>query len=331
MALYSSFLYGSSVVYGATSTITSLSVDTGPSTGQTAITLLGAYLSWEGDDDTFIGAILDVLKFTDISSGPGAITTNAPNLSLSTGATPGSVAGIETAHPFGDISYEIKAIIPRITQYPDAATNLISMQLYVDASNYCTIGVNVGITSGTMTLDTEVVVAGVTVDSSSTAWTTGVSTFKILRWGNVVQFFANGSIIDSTKLFVTTASTFRYFNKNLTSTYDTLCTVEYVKQRTFVAFDNQIQDEVTVVSPYRIRFSTPASVDTRGVSAAYAGLVDLSVCSQSVTTRSNFFEYYYDSVLTLAVSEQFGTTLSIVDDSTLRTPSGVVKGLGGGR
>jgi hypothetical protein len=328
---YSTFLYGSGVLYGFTPVIDYLYADEGPSSGGTAYYIMGENLRYTGDDDVFDAGVLSPILWTDLSAGSGVVTTNAPHLLLSTGTTTGSVAGIGSLHQYLNHQWQVRVSIPRLTVYPDSTVVLFSQQMYVDASNYCLVSVNQGTTSGTTTVSFSVIVGGVLVDDFSQDWTFGVSTFRLLRWKNEVYFFANGSLVFKSTRFITDPVSYRYFNDNLASSFDALCTVEAVNMKTFVAFDDQLDTEVVMVSDYRIRGFTPPSADIRGVPASYAGFVDVSVACQQTATRADFFEYYYENSLTLAKSNQFGLKLSIIDDVTVRTPNGIEKGLGGGR
>ena len=76
---------------------------------------------------------------------------------------------------------------------------------------------------------------------------------------------------------------------------------------------------------------TPPSIDVSGNEAAYKGLVDVSVVSNTTVTLSDAYEYYYPDRLTLLDNAQYGVKLSKVDDLTVRTPKLYTVGLGGGK
>jgi hypothetical protein len=72
-------------------------------------------------------------------------------------------------------------------------------------------------------------------------------------------------------------------------------------------------------------------LDRKGQSAAFAGIVDVSVVSDVTTTKRSAYEYYYLDSLTLLNESQFGMKVSAIDDLTIRTPATDSRGLGGGK
>ena len=337
MGKYSEFLYESSYVaggdvYGYSSLISSISPDSGPSTGSQSFVITGEGLSYEGYDDDWSNSSLDVTKWSDISSGTGSITVASPNLMLSTGSTASSVSGVESIATFSNIQFESKVSIPAVSNYPASSVELYSFDLYIDSSNYARISVIQGISAGTTELECSVVVSGKTVDTWTVDWTTGVSVFRILRFGTSVYFYANGVLVFRSSRFVNTAANIRYYSDNNSATYDVYGTiVVHSLLKTFVAFDNQIVFDPVVVSAYRLRGQTPPSLDAKDQSSAYSGFVDISVVSSNTTTQSNFYEYYFEDNLVVLNSAQFNVKMNIIDDTTVRTPANEEKGLGGGK
>lgn len=337
MGLYSDFLYAGTYaaggdVYGFDTVLSAISVDSGPSTGGQRFVLTGESFGYSGYDDTWENSTLDAAKWSDISSGSGSISVASPNLLLNTGATSGSVAGVSSVSAVSNFQIETRVSIPAITTYPASSVSLFTYELYVDASNYCSFSVTQGTSRGTTALTASVVVGGRVVDTWSTSWTTGVSVFRILRFGSSVYFYANGTLFFSSKRFVTTGATVRYYASNDAATYSVAgVNVLHSLLKTFVAFGDQVVFDPVVVSSYRLRGLTPPSIDDRDQLAAYSGYVDVSVVSGGTVTRSNFYEYYFEDNLVVLNSPQFNVKMTIPDDTTVRTPVLESQGLGGGK
>jgi len=326
---YSRFIYQTSVLYGYSLTFGGVSPDTGPSTGGVAFTCTGLGFDYQAFSDTFTGVILDLAKWTDISSGTGTITTGASNLQLSTGATSSSVAGISMNSTFYETQYEAKVNIPSVTAYPTSEVSLFTIQYYIDASNYGDMSVLLA-TDGSVTLECNVYKGAVLVSTYSEDWTLGVSTFKILAWRNNLYFYANGSLFFRSQHFTTaTVGYYNFFVENKSASYNVYNTVvEYIINRPFVVFgDTQVVPDVILVSDTRIRGLTPPSIDTYGTEAAYAGLVDVNVCINNVETQANAYEYYYLKKLVVLQENQFDILLSDITEDTVRTPELVTRGL----
>ena len=333
---YYTFLYGSGVLYGSDAIFSSLSPETGPSTGGGQFILLGANLEYTGSDDDFSGLGPLAAAWTDITSGVGATIAFGgpldPNIKLTTGTPAGNVAGIESVAIFGDTQFETRVRIGALTSYPDVKANLYTMQLYIDANNHAEIAVNVY-------ADHEVQLECTLTKGGAEAayyqdvnWTTGLSTFKILRWGSTVYFYANGSLVFRSPQFVSTVAHYRFFNTNLSDTYSVVDTLLMsATNKTFAVFEDVPVHDTIVVGDSRIRGIIPPSVDSRGADAAYAGLVDVSVVAGTVATSTDAYDYYYVNSLTLLDSSQHGVKLSKRDDATVRTPDLENIGLGGGK
>jgi hypothetical protein len=324
---YTTFKYASGVLYGAELTLGTMSVDTGPSTGGTKFTLMGSNLTNTVYDDVFTGTSLDLVKWSDLSSGSGSVSTGSDHLELSTGTTTGSVAGIRSVQTFESCQFETKVTVPKLTIYPDAEVVLIAYRIYIDSSNYAEMKLVQPAESGTPELIVNAVISGTSVDNFSTSWTTGVSTLKILRWKNYAYFYANGTLLFKTSRFLDSSAVLDLYVDNQTSTYNTVGGSEYIKLKTYMAFDDQIVDDITVISAFRLRGTTPPSINSKEVLGAYKGYVDVSVVTDTVYTRSNFFEYYFDNVLIVNKNDQFDVQLSVIGDSIVRTPVDSVKGL----
>lgn len=332
MSKYATFVYGDGTLYGSAVSWDVISPDTGPSTGNIAFTITGLGFESLAYDDTFEGATLDTLKWLDISSGTGSVATGSSHLEMDTGATTGAVAGVESLTSYLDIQQEFKVYIPKATVVPASTVNACTVSLYVDSNNYAEISVDHGTTVDSLTLTCNVYVGGTLVDYLIPIdWTTGSSVFKILRWGTDVYFYANGSLLFKSTRFVTTTAKIRAFTTNNAANYTVLSTVEYIKHRTFVTFGNQVVHAPVIVSDSRLRGITPPSLNDKDREAAYAGLEDVSVIGANTLTRSNYYTYYFEDVLVLLDNQQGGVKVSVINDSTVRTPRLSNRGLGEGR
>ncbi|MDC1299967.1 hypothetical protein N8Z24_00510 [bacterium] len=330
---YSRFKYSDGVLYGYGLNLTSIAPDSGPSTGGDEFVCVGTGFEYTTFDDTFTGVTLDLVKWTDISSGTGSVTTGSSNLQLSTGATASSMAGILMNNTFYETQYEIKVNIPTPTANPTSAVSLINFEHYVDANNYGRMYVSLS-AAGAITLDCLVHKGGVDVDSYSESWTVGVSTFKVLVWREYLYFYANGALFFKTKHFDNGAlGSFRVYAYNDSASYNVYNTVvEYIINRPFVVFgDTQVVNDAIFVSNTRIRGITPPSTDDFGTEAAYAGLVDINVVINDVQTLPSAYEYVYLKKLVLISEDQFDLTFSDITEDTVRTPELSTKGLGGGK
>jgi hypothetical protein len=328
---YSLFKYGTGVLYGVVTSITSVSPDTGPSVGGNEFVMEGIGFDPRHWDDQFTAAVLDPVKWTDISAGTGTATVASPNLTLSTGAVAGGIAGVESVSNWVDVQGEIRCTIPRYVLYPTSTVNVLSLQLYVNATNYCQISITLGANSSAINLLCEVWRNGVVVSSYTAPWTVGTSMFKILRWETDVYFIVNGTVVLLSHDFVVTPATFRIYGNNNAAAYDAFNTmVEWFYYRPFAVFENQPVHDTVIVSDYRLRGNAPPSVDNLRQSAAYAGLVDTSVVGNGLDTNTDSYLYYYVDGLTVIDNVQQATKLSLIDDAQVVTPAGYTKGLGGG-
>jgi hypothetical protein len=328
---YSLFKYGTGVLYGVASSITSVSPDTGPSIGGNEFVMEGIGFDPRHWDDQFTAAVLDPVKWVDISAGTGVVTTALPNLMMSTGFAPGSVAGIESVANWVDVQGEIRCTIPRYVLYPTSTVNVLSLQLYVNATNYCQISITLGANSSAINLLCEVWRNGVVVDTYTAPWTVGTSMFKILRWKTDVYFIVNGTVVLHSHNFVNTPATFRIYGNNNAAAYDAFNTmVEWFYYRPFAVFENEPVHDTVIVSDYRLRGNAPPSIDNLRQSAAYAGLVDTSVVANGMFTLNDSYLYYYVDGLTVIDNVQQETKLSLINDAQVVTPAGYTKGLGGG-
>ncbi len=328
---YSTFVYGTGVVYGATVDFTEVLPATGPSTGGTSFVIRGEGFDYTDFDDDFTAGALDGAKWTDISAGTGSVATGADHLQLTTGSTSSSVAGIEMKTTFANTQYECKVNIPTPLSNPVSSVVLFGVFLLSSAIDGIRVAVLMDST-GAITLNMLVAVAGSVAETYSIDWTTGVSVFKILNWLDDTYVYANGSLVFTTKKVPRALDYWTFFSSNEAAAFNIQnVIVEYVKCAPFVMFDNQPVHDATVVGDYRIRGVTPASVDVSGNLEAYKGLVDVSVVAGSTYTDIDAFTYYYLDELTALDESSIDTKISLIGDSTIKTPSNEVKGLGGGK
>ena len=304
----------------------------GSSLGGNAYLITGSGFVSEAYNDEFDGAVLDALLWSDISTGSGSITTDYPHLYLDTSSTNTSLAGIESANTFTDVQFEIKSYLYALSSYPSVDINALSFMLYVDASNFARIKVNIAAYTAEVTLVCDIYVGGALISSYSEDWTLGYSTFKIARSGSTIYFSANGDLFYSSRDFIASAATFRILNDNSTIDYQAKALVDYFTERTFVKFDDQCDLNTIVVSDTRIRGIVPASLDDKEQVGGFAGTVDVDVTNAVGTSTSNdAYEYIYDNMLKLVNSSQSSFVLSLIGDEQIKTPSGSSRSLGGGR
>lgn len=329
MAKYKTFLYSSSVLYGATIHMSSIYPDSGPSIGGNDFIITGSGFNPLIWDDEFTGVVLDVAKWVDISSGSGSIATGSSHLQLSTGVTGGSVAGVETVNTFTNFQFEVRTLIPNITNYPDTTVVLLDYRMYVDANNYASIRLDLD-SDGDMTLYCETYVGGTRMNNYySSSWTRGLSVFKILRYGDSVYFIVNGSVVHKNVGVSTSLATIRMFSYNDAATYDVYnIIVEQFKYRSFVVFDDQPVHNTITVSDYRVRGLVCPSMDNKDRSAAHAGLVDVVIIGINKWTENDAYEYYFEDSLRVINSEQSDVKLSFINDDQIKTKTGVKKGIG---
>ncbi len=328
---YSLFKYGTGVLYGVATSITSVSPDTGPSIGGNAFVMEGIGFDPRHWDDLFTAAVLDPVKWVDTSLGMGTVTVNSPNLTLSSGVAPGSGGSIRSVASWTNVQGEIRCTVPRYVAYPPSTVICVALQLIVNANNYCVIAITCGTDSSQINLVCDVFLNGAVKETYTIPWTSGTSMLKILRWGTDVRFIANGNVVFLTHDFLATTAKFKIFNYNMAAAYDVAGTmVEWFYYRPFAVFENQPVHDTIVVSDYRLRGTAPPSIDNLRQSAAYAGLVDTSVVGNGLFTVADSYLYYYVDGLTVIDNVQQETRLSFIDDAQVVTPSGYTKGLGGG-
>lgn len=300
----------------------------GPSTGGNTFIIEGSGFETAQWSSLFEDLILDPVKFADISAGGGTATPGVPNLVLSSGAVAGGSGAIESLASWTNAQSEIFAYLPPIRIYPASEVDLCVLTLYIDATNYATFGIYVGTSSSTLVLRATTVRSGVTLSEFETDWTIGASYLKILRWGSMLQFIANGEIVHTEEKFVNTAATFRVHAANNAATYTSSCRVKGFYWRPYAVFDDRPVHSTTVVSSGRLRGTVPPSWDDKSTEAAYAGLVDVSVVGLGTTTSASAYEYYYVDQFTVINSGQSQTKVSFLSDPMLKTPSTSLRGLG---
>jgi len=333
MAKYSTFLYGTGVLYGFSTTVDSISPPEGPSIGGNGFILKGSGFDPRQWDDEFTNIVLDAVKWTDISSGSGAVSTGTFHLQLATGLTVGSVAGIESKALFNDTQGEIKLIINPINVLPLGIVNLLNFELWVDANNYASLSITMDTVADSINISCKVYVGGFISDQNVIIpWTRGTSVIKILRKDSTVYFIANGMVIFKSVRFTNLPAIFRFYSTNNAEPYDVnQLIVEWFYFRPVVSFGDQVVHETIVVSDNRARGVVPPSIDDKQQEAAYAGLVDVSMIGVGTYTLVNAYRYYYLDGLKVINNIQFDTTLAIINDDQVLTPTGYNKGLGEGK
>jgi len=324
---FSLFKYGTGILYGPSLSFTDVLPISGPSIGGTPFVVLGSAFEYTTFDDDFQGAILDPGKWSDISLGGGSATVGSALLHLSSGVVAGDIGAVIMNSGFDHIQYEVKLNIPIITVYPPILVSLFKISFYADPNNYSNISIDLA-ADGSVTLSCVVYKGGILVGSYSCAWTLGVSTIKLLRWRSVIQFYANGFLIYECKQANILTSFFIFGVDNLADNYAIFDTkIDYIINRPYVVFGEQIVHDVITVSELRLRGVTPPSIDSRDLEAAYAGDVHVHVVTNAVQTKPSAFEYYFLPGLTLVDDKQFGYKVSDISDTTVRTPSLVNRGL----
>lgn len=334
MAKFFTFKYGTGVLYGTSSIIDSVSPPDGPSIGGQNFIILGSGFDPRQWDDFFIGLVLDATKWNDISVGSGSISTGSSHLIINTGSIAGSIAGVSSKNLFSDAQSEIRVLIPPIDKFPLNNVSFLDYDMWVDANNYARMSVVLNSVTKELELQFEVCVGGSVVDfiKKPIPWTVGLSTFKILRKGSTVYFIANGKVMFVSYRFINIPAIYRFYSNNRLESYEiNNVIIELFYYRTYVSFDEQIVHDTIVVSDNRIRGITPPSVDSRRRSAAYAGLVDITVVGGGTYTKFDSYEYYYVDRLKIVNNEQDDMLVSIINDNQILTPEGFDKGLGGGK
>ena len=331
MAKFSTFLYHTGVLYGETMALDSISPATGPSTGGTPFILSGVAFEFTTFDDYFIGGSLDPVKWVNACTGTGALATGATHLVLSTGFSAGSISGVQMDNTSRNSQYEIRVNIPPIPFNPTATIELVTLSKNVDANNYALLSIRCSST-GSITLASEIYRSGSLLVSESIDWTVGISTLKILQWYGNIYFYANGSLVYSSKSFPSSLGSYSVYSYNGAAAYDVHdIIVEYVLNRPYAAFDNQIVHDLIVVSDTRARGVTPPSIDYKDNIAGFAGLVDVAIVSSATISQSDFFDYYFVDKLTMVDNSQFTMKISDITDDSVRTPGTYNKGLGDGK
>lgn len=332
MAKFSTFLYGSSILYGSNLSLVSIYPESGPSIGGQSFVVSGSGLNFTAYNDDFTDLVLDTTKWLDISAGAGHVDTGASHLVLNTGSIPGAVAGIEMKHSVINSQYEIKIRIPKIVSYPETEVSLLDFSLYYNDDNRSYFSISLGPTANTLKLKCFVYANGSLVDYYETAWTTGLATLKLLRWYSDIYFYANGSLLFKSERSNIEISKFRVYACNNSAFYSVdNVIVENIICKTYMAFDNQIVDDLTVVSNVRARGQTPPSIDLKDQSAAYAGLVNIAIVADGSFIVPDFYEYYFLDDLILVNDVKSDVKINMINDDVVRTPVTSRKGLGGGK
>ncbi len=330
MGKYSQFHYGApeNVLYGIQSSVLLVDPLRGPSIGGNSFVLKGEGFQTLQWDDTFEGAVLGP-KWSDISVGSGSIATGTYHLELSTGTTVASVSGVQSTQGWGDAQGEVRCIIPAISERPTDVVEVLTFALWSDVNNRALATVEQD-AEGILTLNCEVYTGGVLADEMRVPldWITGLTVLKILRWGSTVYFYANGTEVFSSTLFVNTVAYFQVYSGNITTTYNLAgLRIEHFKFSPFAVFQEQPVHDTVIVSPTRLRGLVPASRDIHWQSAAYEGLVNVSVVANGTATSTNAYEYYYVAGMKMINSAQASVGMAIIDDPQLVTPDDLNKGI----
>jgi len=328
VALYSSFIYGSGILYGVSASIGTIDPARGPSTGGNTFVINGSGFANAQWSSFFTDPALDPLKFTDVSVGFGSATTGTPNLTLSSGDAPGGIGGVESVATWTDAQAEAVLYIPPITAYPASEVVLGAMTLWIDATNYAVLGIYLGASSSTLVLRATTVRAGITLGTKEVEWTAGLSKLKILRWGTKLYFYAGGELFHTDARFVNTAATYRIGCGNQAAAYNAGCRMSAFYWRPFAIFDGRPVHDATTVSEDRIRGQVPPSWNDKDTDAAYSGLVDVAVVGVGTFTKADAYEYYYVDQLTIIDNGSSDIKVSLLSDPLLKTPSASLRGLG---
>ena len=329
MTKYGTSLYGT-FLYGVATTVTAATPATGPSIGGAYFELTGTGLDPRQWDDEFTAPVLNPALWNDISAG-GSITTGTFHLELDTTAVAGSTAGVQSVTTWTNAQGEVRFYIPSVVRYPASDVAPMMFVLDVGGGTYAMMSVIIGTSRSDIRLRCATYIGGVLTDEHVVAWTLGTSLLKILRFNGKILFIANGTVIYTVKSFSNAAAQFEIYSYNGAAAYQVLSTVEYFYFRTFVAFDSEITHNPTVVCDERLRGYTPASIDTKEISAAYAGLVDIVAVGATTGTLADGYEYYFVDRLRVINDDQFGIVLSVIDDDQALSPSTVAVGLGEGK
>ena len=325
---YNTFTYGSGVLYGAANTVDSILPESGVSEGGDNFVVQGTGFINTSNDDDFTSSLNTVL-WTDISVG-GSVQTGVNHLVLSTGSSSGQTSGIESVSSYSDFQAEIFVNVPNDVNPPGDVKYLV-YELYINATTKAAIEIKKDI-EGNFSLYCYTTNGGNVTSEQTKDWSRGNSTFKILRFGSVVYFIANGSVIFKAINFRGDVAKVRMYADNGSENFDVKNTaIKYYKFKPFVVFNDQPVHDTVIVSDKRARGKTPPSINERYASGSYAGLVDISVVSSSTTTGSNMFEYVYSDKLRLINSTKSGIKLSLISDPQISSPSGTRIGLGDGK
>lgn len=333
MTLFSTFKYGTGVLYGSSTTVTTVAPETGPSPGENSFVLTGTGFDPRHWDDFFTGLVLDPVKWVDGSFGSGSVSTGPFHLELVTGAVALSGAGIESVAQWGSTQGEIRFTLPPISEYPTDVVKLMVLCLWIGANDYAIMYIELGAAPGTLVLRCEIYRGGALADEliRPLPWTTGLSTFKILRWGSNLYFYANGNEVWRSQRFTDAAAKFQVGSTNGVTTYNLQgVRVQWFYYRPFAVFQDQPVHDSVVVSDFRMRGRVSPSADAKRVPAAYAGDVDVHAVGNGSFTLADAYEYYYVDALKVINSTQADTRFSIINDPQLLTPADEQKGLGGG-
>lgn len=327
------FKYGTGILYGPSTALDAVDPERGPSPGGNPFVLKGTGFDPRQWDDLFTGLVLDPVKWVDNSFGSGAVATGAFHLEMTTGAVANSGAEIESVAQWGSTQGEIRFTFPPISEYPSDVVTLMAFSIWISSNDYAEVRIELGKEPGTMVLRCEVYRGGALADEmiKPLPWTSGMSMFKILRWGSDLYFYANGNEVWRSVRFTNAVARFRIHTNNGTTTYNLPgVRVQLFYYRPFAVFQEQPVHDSVVVSDFRMRGLVPASSDGKRTPAAYEGIVNVHVVGNGTYTKGNAYEYYYVGALKVINSAQVDTKFSIIDDPQLFTPSGEQKGLGGG-
>lgn len=253
----------------------------GRNTGGDVVFFLGSQLDMSGCLPNLTDGALDPVFWTDLSSGSGVVTESAASqtLTLNTGSTGGSVAGVRTSAVATDVDVEVQAS----TLVEDSASiSALELALFVDASNQ----VRLTVAQGNVTL--RVVAGGLTNFESVVAATGGTPRLRLLRAASEVWVFCGGRLITTTAWVSTDCRIELRCANNASVTSQSAARINRYIRRPVVLFEGRPVLDIELVNDQLARGSTPAR--------PLPGQVDIDItgCGTMQQTLTNGFEYFLD-------------------------------------
>jgi hypothetical protein len=323
---------------GGIPTITSVTPNTGPTTGGTPFAIQGTNLASFFFNDNFNEGYLDTTLWAAL--GPTLITVApfglAGKCNLETSTVPGSYSGIQAnlLQPQGDFHVQIdfNVLNAFLVTLPSTEVTLVAIDAAIDSGNYARLSYVVkGASATTGTIRCEVWNSATQIHLFEMPYSTNSGSMGVMRYfdplvnGNHAAFWLNGTKIFDCFDMPASEVKLRIFAWNEASPYDVQVQLDNFISHSVIVFVGvsgcDVATGIIEVATSRIRAVSPPTQN------AWAGAVDLRVTSGvgscCTVDCHDCWTYTFPAAFVVGRSEPYRPTrreVSLTNDPILRNP-----------